>query len=280
MFIRSFTFAFSVLLLAGCQSGGHDSYRSPKPTAAQEKDQALQRDVYEKLISRVLAREGDLANTQGRDGSFNLMLTLDDKNRIIGCGTLPNKKVDARVYPYNRKLAEDLRSICWTAVFPELPSSLIDPETKTARVVAPVLVYPLVALSPDTRARREAALHDKAQNDFLFTQLLAPLPIDSIGVATLMMMTDSTGQVRECAASLDPHSLRPSEFRQDDALLAGLVQRCKQLDMSTMPGFVANTQGMTSAFHRVEYTPWKAGLKPAQSQSCSTTGSRASTQGC
>ena len=78
-----------------------------------------------------------------------------------------------------------------------------------------------------------------------------------------MMMTDSSGQVRECAASLDPHSLRPSEFRQDDALLAGLVQRCKQLDMSTMPGFVANAQGMTSAFHRVEYTPWKAGLEAA-----------------
>lgn len=280
MFKRSLTFAFSALLLAGCQSGTDDSYRSPKLTAAQEKEQALQRDVYEKLISRVLAREGDLANTQGRDGSFNLMLTLDDKNRIIGCGTRPNKKVDARVYPYNRKLAEDLRSICWTAVFPELPSSLIDPETKTARVAAPVLVYPLVALSPDTRARREAALHDKAQNDFLFKQLLAPLPIDSIGVATLLMMTDSTGHVRECAASLDPHSLRASEFRQDDALLAGLVQRCKQLDMSTMPGFVPNTRGMTSAFHRVEYTPWKAGLKHAQSQSCSTTGSQASTQGC
>ena len=280
MFIRLFTFAFSALLLAGCQSGANNPDSPSRLTAAQEKEQALQRDVYEKLISRVLAREGDLANTQGRDGSFNLMLTLDDKNRIIGCGTRPNKKVDARVYPYNRKLAEDLRSICWTAVFPELPSSLIDPETKTARVAAPVLVYPLVALSPDTRARREAALHDKAQNDFLFQQLLAPLPIDSIGVATLLMMTDSTGHVRECAASLDPHSLRASEFRQDDALLAGLVQRCKQLDMSTMPGFVPNTRGMTSAFHRVEYTPWKAGLKPAQSQSCSTTGSQASTQGC
>ena len=60
--------ALCALLLAGCQSGGHDSYRSPKLTAAQEKDQALQRDVYEKLISRVLAREGDLANTQGRTG--------------------------------------------------------------------------------------------------------------------------------------------------------------------------------------------------------------------
>ena len=280
MFKRSLTFAFSALLLAGCQSATIDPDSPPKLTAAQEKEEALQRDVFEKLISRVLAREGDLANTQGRDGSFNLMLTLDDKNRIIGCGTRPNKKVDARVYPYNRKLAEDLRSICWTAVFPELPLSLIDPETKTARVAAPVLVYPLVALSPDTRARREAALHDKAQNDFLFQQLLAPLPIDSIGVATLLMMTDSTGHVRECAASLDPHSLRASEFRQDDALLAGLVQRCKQLDMSTMPGFVPNTRGMTSAFHRVEYTPWKAGLKPAQSQSCSTTGSQASTQGC
>lgn len=280
MFKPSFPLALTAVLLAGCQSATIDPDSPPKLTQAQEKEQAVQRGVYEKLISSVLAREGDLANAQGRDGSFNLMLTLDDKNRIIGCGTQPNKKVDARVYPYNRKLALDLRSICWTAVFPELPSSLIDPKSKTASVVAPVLVYPLVGLSPETRARRDAALQDKAQNDFLFKQLLAPMPIDSIGVATLMMMTDSTGQVRECAASLDPHAMRPSEFRHDDGLLAGLVQRCKQLDLSAMPGFVPNTQGMSSAFYRVEYTPWKAELKPAQSQSCSTTGSQVSTQGC
>ena len=36
MFKRSFTLALSALLLAGCQSGGHDSYRSPKLTAAQD----------------------------------------------------------------------------------------------------------------------------------------------------------------------------------------------------------------------------------------------------
>jgi len=280
MFIRLFTFAFSALLLAGCQSGANNPDSPSRLTAAQEKEQALQRDVYEKLISRVLARESDLANTNDRDGSFNLMITLDDQNRIIGCDTRPNKKLDERIYPYNRKLATDLVSICWTAVFPELPSSLVDPKSKRAKVVAPVAVYPLIGLDAETRALRTAALQQKAQNDFLFKQLLAPLPIDSIGVATLMMMTDGTGQVRECAASLEQHSMRPAEFKQDDALLAGLVQRCKQLDTSTMPGFAATTRGMTSALYKIEYTPWKAGLKPAQSQSCSTTGSQASAQGC
>ena len=54
-----------------------------------------------------------------------------------------------------------------------------------------------------------AALAPRAQKDFLFTQLLAPLPIDSIGVATLMMMTDSSGQVRELSAHLE--SVREEE---------------------------------------------------------------------
>ena len=125
--------ALAALLLTGCQSNASAPDKSPIPTPAQQKEQALQRGVYEKLVSRVLAREGDLANSQGRDGSFNLMITLDDKNRIIGCDTQPNKKLDERFYPYNRKLARNLVSICWTAVFPELPSSLIDPKERLPR---------------------------------------------------------------------------------------------------------------------------------------------------
>gem|GEM_PF-3847839 len=65
--------ALAALLLTGCQSNASAPDKSPIPTPAQQKEQALQRGVYEKLVSRVLAREGDLANSQGRDGSFNLM---------------------------------------------------------------------------------------------------------------------------------------------------------------------------------------------------------------
>ena len=53
----------------------------------------------------------------------------------------------------------------------------------------------------------------------------------------------------------------PHEFKQDDALLASLVQHCKQLDMNALPGYAPNAKAMTSSFHRIEYTPWKAGLK-------------------
>ena len=264
----SFPLVLAALLVAGCQSSTRAPDKPSTLTPAQEKEQALQRGVYEKLISKVLAREADLANAQGRNGSFNLVMTVDDKNRIIGCDTQPNTKLDNRIYPYNRTLATDLVSICWTAVFPELPSSLINSRTRTAKVVAPVAVYPLTGLSAEDREQRAAALLDKAQNDFLFKHLLAPLPIDSIGVATLMMMSDSTGKVLECAASLDPHALRPAEFKQDDTLLASLVQRCKQMNLSTMPGFEPNARGIGSAFHRIEYSPWKAGLKtPATSDS-------------
>lgn len=249
--------ALCTLLLAGCQSS---SPTGPTLTSAQIKEQTRERAAFETSIKRALARAADLANTGDRDGSFNLMIKVDDTNRIIGCGTRPGKKIDDRLPAYNPKLAQELESICWTSVFPALPASMFDANNKTARIVAPVVVYPLAGLSAAAREQRTAMLQGKAQNDFLFRQLLAPLPIDSVGVATLMLMSDSTGQVQECAASLDPHMLRPLDFKPDDTLLASLVQRCKQLDLSTMPGFVPNAKGLTSALHRIEYTPWKAGL--------------------
>ena len=92
MFKPSFPLALTAVLLAGCQSATIDPDSPPKLTQAQEKEQAVQRGVYEKLISSVLAREGDLANAQGRDGSFNLMLTLDDKNPSLAAALNPTRK--------------------------------------------------------------------------------------------------------------------------------------------------------------------------------------------
>lgn len=259
MFIRILPFALAALFLAGCQS--NSGAPEARLTPAQKKELGQQRAGFAKLMIRVLAREGDLANALERDGSFNLIITIDDKNRVIACDTQPNKTFDRKLYPYNAQLAKDLQSICWTSVLPEMPWSLADTKEKFQEIVAPVAVYPLTGLSAEARARRATVLQDKAKNDFLFKQLLAPLPIDSIGVATLMIMSDSSGRVLECAASLDPHALRPHEFKQDDALLASLVQHCKQLDMNALPGYAPNAKAMTSSFHRIEYTPWKAGLK-------------------
>ena len=261
MFKRTFPLALATLLLAGCQS--NSGAPEPRLSAAQKKELAVQRAVFEKLMMRVLAREGDLANTKDRDGSFNLMITIDDKNRVIGCETKPSKTFDNGLHPYNASLAKDLQSICWTSVLPQMPWSQAGTKEKSQEILAPVAVYPLSGLSAQARAQRTKVLLDKAKNDFLFKQLLAPLPIDSIGVATLMIMSDSSGRVQECAASLDPHALRPHEFKQDDALLASLVQHCKQLNLSAMPGYPPNAKGITSSFHRIEYTPWKAGLKDA-----------------
>ena len=114
-------------------------------------------------------------------------------------------------------------------------------------------------MSDEQRLKRDEAVLGKAQDDFLYQQLFAPLPVDSIGIATLIVMTDNSGHVQECAASLAPHVLRRTEFKQDDVLLRALIARCKQTDMSAMPGFKAT--GLTSLVHRIEYTPWKAGLK-------------------
>ena len=260
MFTRSLPLAIAALLLAGCQSNASNP-DAPTLTPAQEKEQAAQRAVFEKRISYVLAREGNLANIKGRRGSFNLLITFDDKNRVIGCNTESNRKFDSHTYPYNAKLAKDLVSICWASVLPELPSSLIDLKERTAHVVAPIGVSPLTGLSAEQRLSRAEMLERKAQNNFLYQQLLAPLPVDSIGVATLIVMTDSTGHVQECAASLDPHTLRSAEFKQDEALLSALITRCKATDISAMPGFTPNPAGTTSLLQRIEYTPWKAGLK-------------------
>jgi len=59
---------------------------------------------------RVLAREGDLANALERDGSFNLIITIDDKNRVIACGTQPNKTFDRKLFSEAR-MQEVLRVV-------------------------------------------------------------------------------------------------------------------------------------------------------------------------
>ena len=56
-------------------------------------------------MTRVLRPAGNLANTEGRTGSFNLKITLDEHNRLIGCDTQINRKFDPKLYPYNAKLA-------------------------------------------------------------------------------------------------------------------------------------------------------------------------------
>ena len=265
MFKRAITLAFCSLLLAGCQSDGiAGDPLNPSAatlTPAQKQQQVQDRATFEALTINVLRSAGYRANTNDLDGSFNLLIKLDEKSQVIGCETQPNKQFDRKIYPYNPHLANDLLSICWTSVLPRLPSSLIDPKETTSDIVAPVAVFPLNGLSPQDRSARALMLQDQAQNDFLFKQLFAAQPIDSIGIATLLVMSDSSGHVKECAASLDPHVLRPSEFKQDDALLGGLISRCKQLDLNAMPGFTPNAQGMTSVFKRIEYTPWKAGLR-------------------
>lgn len=79
-------------------------------------------------------------------------------------------------------------------------------------------------MSKTANNARELLL-DKAQNDFLFKHLLPRCPSTASVSPRSAMMSDSTGKVLECAASLDPHALRPAEFKQDDTLLASLVQR-------------------------------------------------------
>ena len=249
-------FALAMLMLAGCQSTAPVS-----PLTAQQKlDRQKATSMFKTRFSHILKRAGDLANTQGRNGAFNLVVTINDKNEVVRCETQSNTYIPVPALAYNSRLARDLASICWTAVLPTVPDFLFDPEEKSLRIVAPVMVLPLTDLSPDAQKSREAKLLEKAQNNALFDHLLAPLPIDSIGIATLVVMSDSAGRVQECAASLDPHGLRPQNFKQDDALLGGLIKRCKQLDMTTLPGFKPNAQGMSSLVVQMEYTPWKAGL--------------------
>lgn len=247
------------LVLTGCQTTSHSDTLTPE----QAKANALQRQRFEALMSNVLRKAAGRNNTQDLSGSFNLVMRVDRDNQVVGCGTQPNKKLDPKLYPYNPTLAAQLRSICWTQVLPPVPASLFNSEENVVKVVAPVVVYPLGGLNAEQRNMRNAILQRTEQNDFLYARLIAPQPVDSIGVATLVLMSDSSGQVKECAASLGPHSLRPQAFKQDDALLGGLISRCKQLNVSAMPGFVANANGMTSIVNRIEYTPWKAGLKPA-----------------
>lgn len=248
------------LLMAGCQTAPQSDALTPEQAQAN----AQQRLRFEALMSNVLRKAAGRNNTQDLSGSFNLVMRVDRDNQVVGCATQPNKKIDPKQYPYNPTLAAELRSICWTQVLPPVPASLFNPDEKIVTVVAPVVVYPLGGLNAEQRNARSAILQRTTQNDFLYTRLIAPQPVDSIGVATVVLMSDSSGHVKECAASLGPHTLRPQAFKQDDALLGSLITRCKQLNISAMPGFVANADGMTSVVNRIEYTPWKAGLEPTK----------------
>ena len=262
------------LMLAGCQSTSHE----PTLTAQQKQDRKKARSLFEARLSYALKQAADPANTQGLSGGFNLLLTVNDKNEVIGCDTQPTKWVAPQHFPYNPRLAKQLMPICWTTVLPEIPGFFFDKNNPTQQVVAPVLVHPLFGMTAQNTALRAAKLEVQAQNDFMFKHLLANQPVDSIGIATLLLMTDSTGRVQECAANLSPHPWRPEAFKQNAPWLGDLIKQCKQLNLNAMPGFSANPQGLTSVVKQVEYTPWKAGLKttpvkcdPAQSQSCSRT---------
>ena len=262
------------LMLMGCQSTAH----APSLTAQQKQDRKKARALFEARFSYALKQAADLANTQGLSGGFNLVLTVNDKNEVVGCDTQPNKWVVPQHFPYNPRLAKQLTPICWTTVLPPMPAFFFDENSTTQQIVAPVLVYPLFGMTAENTALRAAKLQAHAQNDFMFKHLLATLPIDSIGIATLVLMTDNTGHVQECAANLSPHPLRPAAFKQDAPWLGALIRQCKQLNLNAMPGFSANPQSLTSVVKQIEYTPWKAGLKTtpakcatAQSQNCPKT---------
>ena len=147
MFKRAITLAFCSLLLAGCQSHGiAGDPLNPSAatlTPAQKQQQVQDRATFEALTINVLRSAGYRANTNDLDGSFNLLIKLDEKSQVIGCETQPNKQFDRKIYHYNPHLANDLLSICWTSVLPRVPSSLIDPKETTTDIVAPVAVFPL-----------------------------------------------------------------------------------------------------------------------------------------
>ncbi|CAM3130629.1 hypothetical protein ACU5P1_14340 [Pseudomonas plecoglossicida] len=98
-----------------------------------------------------------------------------------------------------------------------------------------------------------------AQQQYFWEHLLRDQPVTSIGRAAVHYQGNAQGKVEGCLVQLFPHPLRQDAFRLDGNLQAQLNSRCMALDLSKMPGFAYDEQGVASGYSEVDYAPWRVG---------------------
>ncbi|MCE4057280.1 hypothetical protein [Pseudomonas sp. Au-Pse12] len=181
-------------------------------------------------------------------------------NFLNGTPAQSNPVPAARAYPYNPKLGEMLKDLCWNTVFPLAPAVAFDPDGVLE--VKGTLMFPPLTLEPEQLKAFDFNATQYAKGHFFWTHTLARLPVDSIGVASFEVKADPQGKVQECWVNLREVRYRPESFKPDNQLRNRVTQLCEQLDLRQMPGFVGQPDGLSRGEALVEYMPWCGGPAP------------------
>ncbi|MFJ2983528.1 MULTISPECIES: hypothetical protein [unclassified Pseudomonas] len=239
-------FAIAVNTLAGCQS-------SPSP----EVDEKARRTFISDM-QRTLTQSMASADTDEQIGVVMLEVKLTRQSVPVRCKAVkPPVKyqmaLPADVTPTDFKaLASLVEAQCWKTIYPRVPAQTLEADG-TVDVHAPLyIVLPQAAQAPDTLRRKAYA-----QRDFFWQHLLRDQPVTSIGKALLYYQANAQGKVVGCLVQLYPHPLRTDAFRLDGNLQAQLNSRCMALDLSKLPGFEADAQGLATGYTEMDYAPWR-----------------------
>ncbi|WP_129405700.1 hypothetical protein [Pseudomonas protegens] len=255
-FLRTSTLALltpAVLTLGACQS------KTPEQSAAQalETQKSLEFSV---AISEVLRRNMMAANHQGLSGAVKLRIKLNRHNDVLDCTVRPGSGDVSQVLA-TPTLLHLARQVCWNTLFPAAaPEAFGDGDIINAIAN---LEFPRFSQLPSREQqvyRLSSSLYQ--QSRFFWEQAVAGPGIDSIGVASFYYTANAQGQVQECLVNLERSAFRPEAFKTDAALRQRLTQRCQQLDLRQMPGFVSQPDGLSRGEVLVEYMPWRGGPAP------------------
>nr|WP_225777247.1 hypothetical protein [Pseudomonas sp. Marseille-Q3773] len=242
--------AATLIALPGCQH----------PRSSEAEKQA--RQIFVSDMQQALKLGIATADTGPQIGVVMLDIKLDSYSAPVNCkaGRAPLRyetKLPAELIRTDFKsLASVVEAQCWKTIYPVVPKPLRE-DNGTAEIRAPLfVVLPASAQAPGT-ARRQS----NAQRDFFWQQLFSDQPIDSIGRASVYYQANAQGKVQGCLVQIYPHPLRPDDFRLDGKLQARLNSRCMALDLTNLPGFKTETDGLAKGYSEMEYAPWKVGVR-------------------
>ncbi|MGY4534325.1 hypothetical protein ACVW0Y_003464 [Pseudomonas sp. TE3786] len=243
------------LLLAGLLALGACQSRPVPPPAAELSPEQQRRVQFTHDAQNAIWRRAFVSNVASLQGSLQMVFSIDKNARVVACEIEPYSAAAPGTPPYNAILAAHMQSVCWSTVLPELPVEAGHSEEVT-KLLAP-LIFPAQDRASEERRARMRPL--QARSQFFWERTLASETLDSIGVARFELRADAQGVVQSCEVVIDPHPLRRREFKQDNALVQRLSERCLHLDLRQMPYFQVGKDGIASGQVSVEYTPWRNG---------------------
>ncbi|MFJ4156936.1 hypothetical protein ACIPZF_19335 [Pseudomonas sp. NPDC089752] len=239
-------FATAFITLAGCQS-------APVSKEDEQKRQSFINDMQRTLIHSMAT-----ADTGEQIGAVLLEVKLDRQSAPTSCKAIRAPVKYQMALPAG-VMATDIKALtrmveaqCWKTIYPVAPAAMRE-EDGTVHVLAPLyIVLPRSEQAPGTLRRKAYA-----QRDFFWEHLLRDQPVTSIGTASLYYQANAQGKVEGCLVQLYPHPLRKDAFKLDGNLQAQLNSRCMALDLSKLPGFEVDEQGLATGYSEMNYAPWR-----------------------